>query len=129
MNALSDIQATLDQLRKSWVDSANDSTNDFSIQNLPFGIFSEKNNDTRRVGVAIGDEIVDLSVLKSAGLLKLTIATTDPLIAIKDRAFEQDTLNDFISLGRDAWRSVRIQLSNLLERPIFDRNQWIGRGD
>jgi fumarylacetoacetase len=116
MSALSDLQATLDPSRKSWVESANDSTNDFSIQNLPFGIFSDKNNDARRVGVAIGDEIVDLSVLKSAGLLTLPTASADQSIATKDRAFEQDTLNDFISLGRDAWRSVRIQLSNLLAR-------------
>ncbi|MCX4150420.1 MULTISPECIES: fumarylacetoacetase [Paraburkholderia] len=116
MSALSDLQATLDPSRKSWVESANDSTNDFSIQNLPFGIFSDKNNDARRVGVAIGDEIVDLSVLKSAGLLKLPTGSADQFIALKDRAFEQDTLNDFISLGRDAWRSVRIQLSNLLAR-------------
>ncbi|MDI7066881.1 hypothetical protein QMO17_37280, partial [Klebsiella pneumoniae] len=86
------------------------------IQNLPFGIFSDKANPARRVGVAIGDQIVDLSVLKSAGLLKLPVASADQFIALKDRAFEQDTLNDFISLGRDAWRSVRIQLSSLLAR-------------
>ena len=116
MNALSDLQATLDPSRKSWVESANDPTNDFSIQNLPFGIFSEKANPARRVGVAIGDQIVDLSVLKSAALLKLPITSADQFIALKDRAFEQDTLNDFISLGRDAWRSVRIQLSSLLAR-------------
>ena len=116
MSALSDLQATLDPSRKSWVESANDSTNDFSIQNLPFGIFSDKNNDACRVGVAIGEEIVDLSVLQSAGLLELPTATADQSIATKDRAFEQGTLNDFISLGRDAWRSVRIQLSNLLAR-------------
>ncbi|MEA3131832.1 MAG: fumarylacetoacetase, partial [Paraburkholderia sp.] len=85
MSALSDLQATLDPSRKSWVESANNSTNDFSIQNLPFGIFSDKANPTRRVGVAIGDEIVDLSVLKSAGLLKLPIASTDQFIAVKDR--------------------------------------------
>ncbi|HEX7907231.1 MAG TPA: fumarylacetoacetase, partial [Paraburkholderia sp.] len=116
MSALSDLQATLDPSRKSWVESANDSTNDFSIQNLPFGIFSDRNNDARRVGVAIGDEIVDLSVLKSAGLLTLPAASAGQSIATKDRAFEQDSLNDFISLGRDVWRSVRIQLSNLLAR-------------
>jgi len=42
MNALSDLQATLDPSRRSWVESANDSTNDFSIQNLPFGVFSDR---------------------------------------------------------------------------------------
>jgi fumarylacetoacetase len=109
MNALSDLQATLDPSRKSWVESANDSANDFPIQNLPFGIFSERrngqHNDARRVGVAIGDEIVDLAALQVAGLLT---------VSAKGDVFSRDTLNDFIALGRDAWRSVRIQLSKLL---------------
>jgi fumarylacetoacetase len=108
MNALSDLQATLDPSRRSWVESANDSTNDFSIQNLPFGVFSDRQNDARRVGVAIGDEIVDLAALQTAGLLKLSAAKTD--------VFARDTLNDFIALGRETWRSVRVQLSALLAR-------------
>jgi fumarylacetoacetase len=49
-------------------------------------------------------------------LLKLTTASAGQPIATKDWAFEQRTLNDFISLGRDTWRSVRIQLSHLLAR-------------
>ncbi|KAA0998389.1 fumarylacetoacetase [Paraburkholderia panacisoli] len=107
MSALSDLQATLDPSRKSWIESANDSTNDFSIQNLPFGIFSDRHNDARRVGVAIGDQIVDLVALQAAGLLN---------VAAKTDVFARDTLNDFIALGRDAWRSVRIQVSELLAR-------------
>ncbi|MFM0483823.1 fumarylacetoacetase [Paraburkholderia strydomiana] len=107
MSALSDLQATLDPSRKSWVQSANEPSNDFSIQNLPFGIFSDSKDDAPRVGVAIGDEIVDLAALEAAGLL-----------AVPSQAgvFARDTLNEFIALGRDAWRSVRIQLSNLLSR-------------
>jgi hypothetical protein len=42
MNTLSDLQAALDPARKSWIESANDLANDFSIQNLPFGIFSDR---------------------------------------------------------------------------------------
>ncbi|MFM0241542.1 fumarylacetoacetase [Paraburkholderia phytofirmans] len=110
MNALSDLQATLDPSRKSWVESANDSTNDFSIQNLPFGVFSDHLNATRRVGVAIGDGIVDLAALESAGLLSV------PSSAAGNSVFVRDALNDFIALGRDAWRGVRIQLSKLLSR-------------
>jgi fumarylacetoacetase len=111
MNASSDLQATLDSSRKSWVESANDPVNDFSIQNLPFGIFSDRHNDARRVGVAIGDQIVDLAALQKAGLLNGS-AQGDGFA----RAVASDTLNDFIALGRDAWRSVRIQLSMLLAR-------------
>ncbi|MBN3753824.1 fumarylacetoacetase [Paraburkholderia sp. Tr-20389] len=110
MNALSDLQATLDASRKSWIESANDPSCDFSIQNLPFGIFTNGLNATRRVGVAIGDDIVDLAALESAGLL------TVPSSGAGDSVFVRDALNDFIALGRDTWRSVRIQLSKLLSR-------------
>ncbi|MHB9839940.1 fumarylacetoacetase [Paraburkholderia terrae] len=110
MNASSDLQATLDASRKSWVESANEPSCDFPIQNLPFGIFSDGLNATRRAGVAIGDCIVDLAALESAGLL--TVASS----GAGDSVFVRDALNDFIALGRDAWRSVRIQLSKLLSR-------------
>jgi fumarylacetoacetase len=119
MSALSDLQATLDPSRKSWVESANDSTNDFSIQNLPFGVFSDRRNDARRVGVAIGDQIVDLAALQAAGLLTLSSSSASPSSSSsfsKNDVFARDTLNDFIALGRDAWRSVRVQLSGLLAR-------------
>ena len=108
MNALSDLQATLDPSRKSWVETANHPVCDFSIQNLPFGIFSDRKNPAKRVGVAIGDCVVDLPVLENAGLLRLP--------ASAQGVFGRDSLNDFIALGRDAWRSVRIQLSSLLAR-------------
>jgi len=62
----------------------------------------------RLVFLAIGDEIVDLAALQAAGLLKLSAAKTD--------VFARDTLNDFIALGRETWRSVRVQLSALLAR-------------
>ncbi|MFP3556286.1 fumarylacetoacetase [Paraburkholderia sp. SIMBA_049] len=110
MNASSDLQATLDASRKSWIESANDPSCDFPIQNLPFGIFSDGLNATRRAGVAIGDCIVDLAALESAGLL------TVPSSGARDSVFVSDALNDFIALGRDTWRSVRIQLSKLLAR-------------
>ncbi len=110
MNASSDLQATLDASRKSWVESANEPSCDFPIQNLPFGIFSDGLNATRRAGVAIGNCIVDLAALESAGLL--TVASS----GAGDSVFVRDALNDFIALGRDTWRSVRIQLSKLLSR-------------
>ena len=46
----------------SWVTSANDGVTDFPIQNLPFGIFRLRGTrDAPRVGVAIGDQILDLA--------------------------------------------------------------------
>jgi fumarylacetoacetase len=104
-----ELQATLDPSRKSWIDSANDPQCDFPIQNLPFGVFSESKNPQPRVGVAIGDLIADLAVLREAGLLSL------PANAPQD-VFARGALNDFVSLGRETWRSVRIQLSALLSQ-------------
>ncbi len=96
------LAATQAPHRKSWIASANDPLSDFSIQNLPFGIFSDPADDRRRGGVAIGDWIVDLCALNDAGRLP------------GGSVFAQPTLNDFIASGRDAWRQVRIVLSALL---------------
>ena len=104
MSTPASLQATLNPSLKSWIDSANDPASDFPIQNLPFGVFSNDANPARRAGVAIGEWIVDLAVLEQAGLLK----TPD--------VFGKPRLNDFIALGRDAWREVRIALSGLLAR-------------
>ncbi|WP_322058684.1 fumarylacetoacetase [Paraburkholderia sp. J63] len=106
-----DLQATLDPQRKSWIESANDVACDFPIQNLPFGVFSTASHANARVGVAIGDSVVDLAVLHEAGLLRLPAQS-----ASTQNVFAQPALNDFIALGRDAWRSVRVQLSSLLAR-------------
>ena len=52
---------------KSWIKVTENS--DFPIQNLPFGIYST-NSKPKRVGVAIGDQILDLSNLFELGYLK-----------------------------------------------------------
>ncbi|WP_213297403.1 fumarylacetoacetase [Paraburkholderia sacchari] len=106
-----DLQATLDPQRKSWVESANDAACDFPIQNLPFGVFSTASQERARVGVAIGDSVVDLAVLHEAGLLRVPAGSSGA-----ENVFARAALNDFIALGRDAWRSVRVQLSSLLAR-------------
>lgn len=96
--------ATHDPRRKSWIVSANDPLSDFPIQNLPFGIFSDSVDTRPRVGVAIGDWIVDLTVLQDAGLL----------LAQARGVFARSTLNDFIALGQHMWRRLRVVLSDLL---------------
>ena len=56
---------THDPARRSWVASANDPTTDFPIQNLPYARFRRKGKDEPwRIGVAIGDQIVDLAVAR-----------------------------------------------------------------
>ncbi len=61
---------THDPATQSWVASANDALSDFPIQNLPFGSFRLSEGGDWRLGVAIGDQLLDL---QRAGLT----ATTD----------------------------------------------------
>jgi fumarylacetoacetase len=78
----------------------------FPIQNLPFGIF-KPGDGIARMGVAIGDYVVDLSVLEEKGHFRFP--------EFQDRqVFSQDSLNAFLSLGRPAWRKAREILQDLL---------------
>lgn len=86
---------------KSWVKINTNS--DFPIQNLPFGIFKTKSL-TARVGVAIGDNVLDLQLLSELGFIK----------EVDTSAFAQCTLNKFISLGKETTRNVRERISYLL---------------
>src|SRR5215470_3404741 len=79
----------------------------FPIQNLPFGVFRRRVGDKPRVGVAIGEQIVDLAELASARLLE-----GGPLAG--DFFAHQTTLNDFMARGPDVWRAVRARISRLL---------------
>jgi fumarylacetoacetase len=54
------IDATHDPNLKSWVESANTPRHDFPIQNLPFGVFRKKGEGSAHLGVAIGDQILDV---------------------------------------------------------------------
>jgi len=88
---------------RSWVESANSADTHFSIQNLPYGVFSPESEAKPRIGVAIGEHVLDLSVLESEGLL-----------VCGETVFDQPTLNAFIGLGRAAWQDVRERIAQLL---------------
>ena len=61
---------THDPKLTSWVASANDNDSDFPVQNLPIGVFRKAgSNQEFRGGVAIGDQILDVSKALDAGLL------------------------------------------------------------
>ncbi|HLE57530.1 MAG TPA: fumarylacetoacetase [Rhodothermia bacterium] len=96
---------TTDPSARSFVPVAADSH--FPIQNLPYGVFRRPGGGPARVGVAIGDQILDLSVIESAGLLTLA---GDP----NQRLFSRPSLNLFLSMGKDAWRAARMQIHGLL---------------
>ncbi|KZL29146.1 fumarylacetoacetase [Pseudovibrio sp. WM33] len=95
----------------SWIESANAPHCHFPIQNLPYGVFA-KNGEEPRCGVAIGDMVVDMAVLESAGLLKAGAATT---------VFDKPTLNAFMGLGKTSWDSVREQLTSLFAKGGNDK--------
>ena len=54
------IDTTHDANQQSWLESANDPATDFPIQNLPFGRFRRESDDGLCIGVAIGDQVLDL---------------------------------------------------------------------
>ena len=91
-----------------WLDSANTQGSDFPIQNLPFGVFRRAGtNDQPRIGVAIGECILDLNASVEASLLDdLSHDTKDALCAL--------ALNDFMSLGAASWSAARQSISRLL---------------
>ena len=43
-----------------WIESANEPTCDFPVQNLPLGVFRRTQTDAPRIGVAIGDQVLDI---------------------------------------------------------------------
>jgi len=72
---------------------------DFPIQNLPYGVFSTCDNPTQRIGVAIGEHILDLSAVDESVWAGIDSALP--------AAFKQPVLNDFMSMGRSVWSAVR----------------------
>jgi fumarylacetoacetase len=99
------INETHDPARRSFVDSANLPDSDFPIQNLPFGVFHLAGEEPR-VGVAIGDQIVDIAA--AAGLF-------DGIAATAAQACNAPSLNALMALGPPAWSALRLALSRELE--------------
>src|SRR6202035_2054876 len=97
------LNETHDPARRSWVESANASESEFPIQNLPFGVFCPAAGMPPRVGVAIGDQILDV-----AG------ASLEGLAAEAARAGGAPFLNLIMSLGPQAWSALRLGLSRAL---------------
>src|ERR1044072_4809907 len=89
---------------KSFIEVEPDSH--FPIQNLPFGIFKPSDGNAR-VGVAIGEFVLDLSVLEEGGHFQL------PEFQNR-RVFSESALNSFLTLGRPAWRKTREIIQDLL---------------
>ena len=95
---------------KSWLKVS--SKSDFSIYNLPFGIFST-NKKNKRIGVAIGDYVIDLHACNSLDLFKH--------LNIESHVFKNSFLNNFIELGKEITSKVR----EILQSELTNDNSLI----
>jgi fumarylacetoacetase len=82
---------------------------DFSIHNLPYGIFSTKDK-SHRVGMAIGKHILDLAALAELGVFDFDT-----------NVLRQAYLNDFIALGKEVTAKLRTDVQNWLA----DKNSFL----
>ena len=113
MNRLLD--HTHDPAAQSWVGSARRPGTDFPIQNLPLGLFCRRARpDSARLGVAIGDELVDLNRAAGQGLLAGFSPELQAAVAAR-------TLNPLMALGRAAATQLRHRLFALLREGAQER--------
>jgi fumarylacetoacetase len=99
------LNETHDPTRRSFVASANAPGCDFPIQNLPFGVFRPAPGQPPRVGVAIGDQILDIV---------MAAFHFDGLAGEAARVCGAPFLNSMMSLGPEAWSALRLSLSRAL---------------
>ncbi|RZU72049.1 fumarylacetoacetate hydrolase [Micromonospora kangleipakensis] len=83
----------------TWVTEANGSP--YGVRNLPYGVF-RRGGQEPRIGVRIGDFVLDLAGAEAADLVLAAGALGRP------------TLNDFMALGRPQWIAVRQRVTELL---------------
>ncbi len=95
----------------TWLTIASDS--DFSIHNLPLGIF-DPGDGRPCAGMAIGDHIVDLAAAAESGLLGKK--------RYFKKLFEQPVLNDFIAEGKTVTSRVRRKIQAWLCLPSPPEN-------
>ncbi len=89
----------------TWVQIPNNS--DFTIYNLPYGVFQNKRLSPR-AGIAIGDKIVDLSVVHEEGFFS-------EMSQLPKDIFLKDSLNELIGLGKPTTRRIREKVQDLLK--------------
>ena len=107
------LDETHDPKMRSWVESANAADADFPIQNLPFGVFRRDAKSRARVGVAIGDSILDIASARNE------LAFGDTAAAAAAEACTASapltvSLNALMALGSGPRRALRRRLHALL---------------
>lgn len=101
------IDDTHDPQLRSWIETANVAAADFPVQNLPFGTFRREFEERPRVGIAIGDQVLDCVEASRAGCFD----SLDP--SVRD-ALQGWSLNGLMALGRADARAVRGVASRML---------------
>ncbi|MGI4869800.1 MAG: fumarylacetoacetase [Janthinobacterium lividum] len=111
-----------DPTLRSWIDIR--PTDDFPIQNLPFGVI-ETPDDGPRLAVAIGGYALDLYACAQLGFFDSVAEDVPVLGAALPKVFRRRSLNAFLRLGRPAWRAVRERVSELLrhDNPALRDNE------
>ncbi|MQM27308.1 fumarylacetoacetate hydrolase family protein [Glycomyces albidus] len=99
-----------------WVPGADASP--YNIHNLPFGVFSTADQPLPRIGIRIGDQILDMHKAVLAGDCQTCGACT----ALRDPA-----LNRLLSLGKAVWKAVRTQAQQALSEPSLQdaASEWL----
>src|SRR5215467_39291 len=113
---MTDIDHTHDPALKSFIASANRPGCDFPIQNLPYGAFRRHSTGAPRIGVAIGDDILDIAAV--GDLL-------DGAAWHAAAACAAAHLNDLMKLGPTFWAALRAGLSQLLSTADADRQSRV----
>ena len=90
---------------KSWIDVKPDS--DFSIQNIPFGIYTDKQT-IHNACIAIGDYVMDLHMVHHLRYFKG--------LSLPENIFSYHSLNDFIALGKDKTCAVRDRMKYIANK-------------
>lgn len=114
---MSDLNETHDPALRSWLQSANDDTLGFPVQNLPYCVFRRAGSaEAWRPGTGIGDRILDL-----AALARMRPFTGDAARALA--ACEDTGLNTLMALDAACWSALRLALSRALRAgsPLRDR--------
>jgi fumarylacetoacetase len=89
----------------SWLDLPAD--HPFGLATLPYGVFSTTDPDLRRVGVRIGDLVLDAAAAAEFVGMESGVC------------WEQPSLNHFLSLGHPAWHAARAWLTEALSNPAL----------
>ena len=86
----------------SWVEGV--AGTPYGLRNLPYGVFRHGGREPR-IGVRVGDLVLDLDGAEAAGLI------------LAGGALRRPVLNDLMALGRPQWRAVRARITELLTAP------------